>query len=87
MPIVKTECVSAVIDRARQRSEMGDYAAKMMGMIHSENKDLCESICFCIAAMNLDERSTTCAITVMGLMYDTIKTQIESDELKLIFGE
>ena len=87
VPVVKAECISAVVERAQKRSEMGDYAMNMMNVIHSENKDLCESICFAIAAMNLDDRSNTCAVTVMGLMYDAIKTQIESDELREIFGD
>ena len=75
------------MERAQQRCEMGDYAKGMMDLIHSENKDLCESLCFCIASMNLDDRSNTCAVAVMGLMYDAIKTQIESDELRQIIGD
>ena len=87
LPVVEEKTISATFDRAQARHKIDECTHQMMKKIHKENRPLLESLCLILDGFKLDERSTCHAMTMMGLMYDVLNTQAETNELNDLFGE
>ena len=87
LPVAKEQTIIATFERAQARQKMHEYTHSMMKKIHRDNRPLLEALCIILDGFKLDERSTCTAMTMMGLMYDALNTQAETDELHDMFGE
>ena len=87
LPQCKEKTIIATFERAQARQKMDEYTHAMMTKMHKENRPLLEALCIILDGFKLDERSTCTAMTMMGLMYDALNTQAETDELNEMFGE
>lgn len=87
LPKVDEKTVVATMDRAQSRTGIQDYTLGMMKKMHKENTPMLQALCVLIDGFGLDERSSLTTMTAIGLMYDCLTTQIESDELNDMFGE
>ena len=87
LPVAKEKTIIATFERAQARQKMDEYTHGMMNKMHRDNRPLLEALCIILDGFKLDERSTCTAMTMMGLMYDALNTQAETDELNEMFGE
>ena len=87
LPVVEEKTIVATFDRAQARQKIDEYTHAMMKKIHKENRPLLESLCLILDGFKLDERATCHTMTMMGLMYDCLNTQAETNELNDLFGE
>ena len=87
LPQCDEKTITATFERAQARHKIAEYTHAMMKKIHRENRPLLESLCLILDGFKLDERSTCHAMTMMGLMYDVLNTQAETNELNEMFGE
>ena len=87
LPKCDEKTITATFERAQARHKIDEYTHAMMKKIHRENRPLLESLCLILDGFKLDERSTCHAMTMMGLMYDVLNTQAETNELNDLFGE
>jgi hypothetical protein len=87
LPRCEEKTIVATFERAETRQNMGEYTHSMMKRMHRENRPLLEALCLILSGFKLDERSTCTSMTMMGLMYDALNTQAETNELNDLFGE
>jgi len=87
LPVVEEKTISATFDRAQARHKIDEYTHQMMKKIHKENRPLLESLCLILDGFKLGDKASCHAMTMMGLMYDCLNTQGETDELNEMFGE
>ena len=87
LPQCKEKTIIATFERAQARHKMDEYTHAMMKKMHKDNRPLLEALCIVLDGFKLDERSTCTSMTMMGLMYDALNTQAETNELNEMFGE
>ena len=87
LPQCEEKTIIATFERAQARHKIDEYTHAMMKKMHSDNRPLLEALCIILDGFKLDERSTCHAMTMMGLMYDALNTQAETNELNDLFGE
>lgn len=88
-PTVKT--IVATFERAQQREGIDEYTMRMVLAMNRENPHLMGAIMTLLDGFvkleELDDQLAVRCMTCMSLMYDCMKTQLESDELNEMFGE
>ena len=87
LPVVAEKTICATFDRAQARHKIDEYTHQMMKKIFKENRPLLESLCLILDGFKLDEKATCHTMTMMGLMYDCLNTQAETNDLNELFGE
>ena len=87
LPQCQEKTIIATFERAQARQKMDEYTHSMMKKMHKDTRPLLEALCIILDGFDLDERSTCSSMTMMGLMYDCLNTQGETDELNAMFGE
>ena len=87
LPQCEEQTIIATFERAQARQKIDEYTHTMMKKMHKDNRPLLEALCIILDGFKLDERSTCHAMTMMGLMYDALNTQAETNELNDLFGE
>ena len=87
LPQCEEKTVIATFERAQSRHKIDEYTHTMMKKMHKDNRPLLEALCIVLDGFKLDEQATCHAMTMMGLMYDCLNTQGETDELNAMFGE
>ena len=87
LPQCEEKTIIATFERAQARQRMDEYTHSMMKKMHKDNRPLLEALCIILDGFKLDARSTCTAMTVMGLMYDALNTQSETNELHEMFAE
>ena len=87
LPVVEEKTICATFERAQARHGMNEYTHSMLNKIHEENRPLLESLCVILDGFKLDEKATCHTMTMMGLMYDCLNTQAETNDLNELFGE
>ena len=87
LPKCDEKTITATFEMAQARHKIDEYTHAMMKKMHKDNRSLLEALCIILDGFKLDERSTCHAMTMMGLMYDVLNTQAETNELNEMFGE
>ena len=87
LPQCEEKTIIATFERAQARHKIDEYTPAMMKKMHSDTRPLLEALCIILDGFDLDERSTCTSMTMMGLMYDALNTQAETNELNDLCGE
>ena len=86
LPQISKECIDAVKGKAEQYNP-AVYAKNFIDEIEEKNPHLMgemKSLCFNICK---DSKSIALSMAYMGVFYNSIKAQIEANELKQLFNE
>ena len=87
LPQCEEKTIVATVERAQARQKIDEYTHAMMKKMHKDNRPLLEALCIILDGFKLDDRSACHTMTIMGLMYDALNTQAETNELNDLFGE
>ncbi len=96
LPKATVNTIVATFERAQQREGIDEYTMRMVKVMHEENEPLISSVMTLLHGFMVNDEleddkganvmAVRC-ITALGLMYDCMKTQAESDELSEMFLE
>ena len=86
LPQVSKECIEAVIGKAGQSSP-AEYAKDFIEELEDKNPHLMNELkTFCVNTCK-EPKSMALSMAYIGVFYNSIKAQIEANELKQLFNE